>query len=74
MGVERRVGRLFCRGKKGGEEERPHTLMLLNKLIDCSSWWKEEVALTQAEADWLTSLHSGKKDQSDDTLRGFMEP
>lgn len=77
MGVERRVSWLFCRGKRGEGEERVtthtraqthgHTLALLNKLIDCSSWWEEEVALTQADTNWLQSLRSGMKDQSDDT-------
>lgn len=63
---------LFCKGKRGEGEERvaththTHTLVLLNKLIDCSSWWEEEAALTQADADWLRSLHSITKDQSQD--------
>ena len=58
MGVERRV--YFVEEKKGEGEEthtHTHTLVELNKLIDCSSWWEEEVALTQAEADWPTVLH-----------------
>lgn len=41
--------------------EDTHTL--LNKLIDCSSWCEGEVALTQAEVDWLMILQRELNDQ-----------